>query len=57
MMPYSPYDSDLLRQNAMLHRALWSKIRKQPWAYLIHLELFVIEGQRNVCTQSSDQLP
>ena len=57
MMPYSPCDGDLLCQNATLHRALWSEIRKQPWAYLMHLELFVLGGQRNVCTQSGDQLP
>ena len=57
MMPYSPYDGDLLCQNATLHRALWSEIRKQPWAYLMQLELFVLGRQRNVCTQSDDQLP
>ena len=56
MMPYSPCDGDLLCQNAILHGALWSEIRKQPWAYLMHLELFVLEGQRNVSTQSDDQL-
>ena len=37
MMPYSPCDGDLLCQNATLHRALWSEIRKQPWAYLMHI--------------------
>ena len=56
-MPYSPCDGDLLYQNATLHRALWSEIRKQPWAYLMQLELFVLGRQRNVCTQSGDQLP
>ena len=29
MMPYSPCDGDLLCQNATLHRALWSEIRKR----------------------------
>jgi len=57
MMPYSPCDGDLLCQNAILHGALWSEIRKQPWAYLMQLELFVLGRQRNVCTQSGDQLP
>jgi hypothetical protein len=55
MTPNSPRDTASLPQNATLHSAQWPKISKYPQAHLMHSELFVLGGQREICKQSSDQ--